>query len=137
LKGIYDELEQKLRLHGSVKREIRLRKLEIQYPELEEGNATKVQTSTGNSDPVGRLIEKWETDKELIVLRRRFDTIEKFLRELDETPRIILTMRYMSREKHSWKDIAKRVGYTPSHCHDIRKKALDRLANMLGWESST
>lgn len=137
MKGIYDDLEQKLRLHGSVKREIRLRKLDIQYPELEEGNPTKVQTSTGNSDPVGRLIEKWESDKELIDLRRRFDTIEKFLNELDETPRIILTMRYMSREKQSWRSISKRVGYTSSHCHDIRKKSLDRLADMLAWEIST
>ena len=137
MKGIYDELEQKLRLHGSVKREIKLRKLDLQYPELAEGNPTKVQTSIGNSDPVGRLILKWESDKELIDLRRRYDTIEKFLNQLDETPRIILTMRYMSRNKHSWKDIADRVGYVPSHCQDIRKQALDQLANMLSWETTT
>lgn len=137
MKGIYDKLEQKLRLHGSVKREIRLRKLDMQYPELEEGNPTRVQTSIGNSDPVGRLVEKWESDKELIHLRRQYDTIEKFLSELDETPRIILTMRYMSRDKHTWNDIAKRVGYAPSHCQDKRKQALDTLANMLSWESST
>lgn len=134
MKGVYDELEQKLRLHGSVKREIRMRKLDLEYPEIHEGNPTKVQTSTGNSDPVGQLILKWESDKELIALRRRFDTIEKFLRQLDETPRIILNMRYMSREKYSWRDIANRVGYVPSHCQDIRKQSLDQLADMLSWE---
>lgn len=134
MKGIYDELEQKLRLHGSVKREIRMRKLDLEYPEIHEGNPTKVQTSIGNSDPVGQLILKWESDKELIALRRRFDTIEKFLRQLDETPRIILTMRYMSRKKHSWLDISKRVAYSEGHCREIRKESLDKLADMLSWE---
>ena len=137
MKGIYDKLEQKLRDHALLKKEITLRQLELEFPISFDGNTTAVQTSKGNSDPVGRLVEKWEMDGDLITLKRRYATVEKFLNELDESHRVILEMRYMSRKVHSWEVIALRVGYTPGHCRDVRKKCLDKLANMLGWEIPT
>lgn len=137
MKGIYGKVEQRLRDHARIKKEIKFRKLELEYPEVSSSNQTMVQTSKTNTDPVARIVEKWETDKLLKDLKRRYDTIEKFLNELEETHRIILEMRYMSREKYSWKVIADRVGYTEGHCRDIRKDSLDRLANMLSWETPT
>lgn len=137
MKGIYGKVEQRLRDHARIKKEIKFRKLELEYPEVSSSNQTLVQASKTNTDPVARIVEKWETDKLLKDLKRRYDTIEKFLNELEETHRIILEMRYMSREKYSWKVIADRVGYTEGHCRDIRKDSLDRLANMLSWETST
>lgn len=135
MKGIYDKLEQKLRDHALLKKEIRLRQLEIEFPITFDGNTTAVQTSKGNSDPVGRLVEKWEMDGDLITLKRRYATVEKFLNELDESHRNIIKMRYMSREVASWATIADRVGYSEGTCRRIRKESLDKLGNYLAWES--
>lgn len=132
MKGIYDELEQKLRLHAVVRKEIYKRKLEIQYQPKEVSNPTRVQTSTGNSDPVGRLVADWLIDPEITRLSRETDIIEKFLNELDDTPRKVLEFRYMKDRKYSWKEIGEKLTYAPSHCQDMRKKALDQLAHRLG-----
>lgn len=137
MKGAYGRIEQRLRDHGRLKKEMVFRKLELQYPEVNNSNSTRVQTSKSNSDPVARLVEKWESDILLIDLKRRYDTIEKFLKELEESHRIILEMRYMSREKYSWEVIGMRVGYSAGHCRDIRKECLQRLADRLSWDSAT
>ena len=135
MKGIYDKLEQKLRDHALLKKEIRNRKLELEFTRTQDDNTTAVQTSKGTSNPTARLVERWEMDGDLITLKRRYQTIEKFLGELDESHRLILEMRYMSREVHDWKVIAKRVGYAEGTCRNKRKEALDRLGNYLSWES--
>lgn len=135
MKGIYDSLEQKLRAHALLKKEIYNRKLELEFPESYDDNTTPVQTSNGNSDPTGKLVEKWEMDEELITLKRRYATIQKFLTDIDTSHKIILEMRYMSREVHSWEVIAKRVGYASSSCRRIRKECLDKLADRLAWET--
>lgn len=135
MKGIYDKLEQKLRDHALLKKEIRSRELEIEFPISFDGNTTAVQTSKGNSDPTGSLVEKWEMDEELITLKRRYATIQKFLNDIDTSHKIILEMRYMSREVYSWEVIAKRVGYSQGSCRRIRKQCLDELGNYLAWET--
>lgn len=135
MKGIYDKLEQKLRDHALLKKEIRNRKMELEFTHTRDENTTTVQTSKGTSNPTAQLVERWEMDGDLITLKRRYQTIEKFLAELDETHRLILEMRYMSREVHGWKVIAKRVGYAEGTCRNKRKEALDRLGNYLSWES--
>lgn len=134
MKGRYDELEQKLREYALLKKEIKNRKLELQFPDSFDDNTTAVQTSKGQSNPTANLVEKWEMDEELIVLKRRYATIQKFINEIDESHRIILEMRYMSRVVHSWEVIALRVGYAPGHCRRIRKQSLDELMNRLSWE---
>lgn len=135
MKGIYDELEQKLRAHALLKKQIQNRKLELEFPETYDSNTTAVQTSNSNSDPTGILVEKWEMDEELIILKRRYATIQKFLNDIDSSHKIILEMRYMSREVHSWEVIAKRVGYSQGSCRRIRKQCLDELGNYLAWET--
>ncbi|MFL2118570.1 DUF722 domain-containing protein [Marinilactibacillus psychrotolerans] len=135
MKGIYDKLEQKLRDHALLKKEITNRKLELEFAKVADGNTTAVQTSNGNSDPVGRLVEKWEMDGDLITMKRRYATIDKFMKEIDESHRNIIKMRYMSREVVSWATIANRVGYSEGTCRRIRKESLDKLANCLAWES--
>ncbi|TLQ07579.1 DUF722 domain-containing protein [Marinilactibacillus psychrotolerans] len=134
MKGIYDKLEQKLRDHALLKKEITNRKLELEFAKVADGNTTAVQTSNGNSDPVGRLVEKWEMDGDLITMKRRYATIDKFMKEIDESHKIILQMRYMSKRPQSWDVIALRVGYTENHCIRVRKQLLDQLADRLGWE---
>lgn len=135
MRGIYDKLEQKLRDHALLKKEIKNRKLELQFESVRDDNTTAVQTSKGTSNPTATLVERWELDGDLIRLKRRYQCVEKFLRELDETHRIILQMRYMSREVYEWKVIGKRVGYTPGTCRRKRKEALDKLGHYLAWES--
>ena len=135
MKGIYDKLEQKLRDHALLRKEIQNRKLELEFTRQVDDNTTAVQTSKGKSNPTAQLVERWEMDGNLITLKRRYQTIEKFLGELDETDRLILEMRYMSRKVYDWKIIAKRVGYAEGTCRNKRKEALDRLGNYLSWES--
>lgn len=132
MKGIYDELEQKLRVYAVLRKELYMRKMEIEFKPREVQNPTKVQTSIGNTDPVGSLVSDWLIDPEILRLDREKKIIDNFLDDLDDTPRKILEFRYMKDRKYSWNEIGEKVYRDPSHCQDIRKKALDQLAHRLG-----
>ncbi|MFC6464969.1 hypothetical protein ACFP65_08305 [Marinilactibacillus sp. GCM10026970] len=134
MKGAYSWVEQKLRDYAQLEKFIKERKLVLQYPPNVDYNPDKVQTSGYQGDPVADVVEKWMSDKELIDMKREYDTIKKYLSELDELPRRILKLRYMSRQKYTWKEIIKEIPYTREHCISIRKKCLDELGNRLSWE---
>lgn len=134
MRGVYGWVEQKLRDHVKIEKYIKDRKLSLQYPPNVDYNPDKVQTSGYQGDPVADVVEKWLNDKELIDMKREYDTIKNYLSELDELPHRILKMRYMSREKYTWNEIVKEVPYTREHCMAIRKSCLDELANRLSWK---
>lgn len=133
MKGIYGWTEERLREYPSLDKRIEERKLELQYPPNVDYNPDKVQTSGYQGNSTEDTVIKWETDLELIRLRRQKQTIKNFLEEQNPDYLKMIELRYFERERYTWVEIACKVGYHDKWCQDVRKKLLIKLAERLSW----
>ncbi|EPB8170418.1 sigma factor-like helix-turn-helix DNA-binding protein [Clostridium perfringens] len=56
------------------------------------------------------------------------NSIDNALNELSDTERKIVELRYLEREKYTWKEISSIVGYSSDYC---RKEMLDKILKII------
>ena len=61
-------------------------------------------------------------------LEECINSIDKALNELSNTERKIVELRYLEREKYTWKEISSIVGYSSDYC---RKEMLDKILKII------
>lgn len=133
MKGIYGWTEERLREYPSLDTRIEERKLELQYPPNIDYNPDKVQTSGYQGNSTEDTVIKWETDLELIRLRRQKQTIKNFLEEQNPDYLKLIELRYFDRRNITWKEISSQVDFHEKWCQEVRKQLLTKLSIRLSW----
>ncbi|WP_208560642.1 DUF722 domain-containing protein [Marinilactibacillus kalidii] len=133
MKGIYGWVEQKLQEYASIDHQIEERKLALEYSSQYAYGTEKVQSSKKRESQTENLVIKWETDRELIRMKRQKATIGFFLEEQEPIHYKLIELRYLKKERASWLEISEEIGYHEKWCMAIRKQLLEELANRLAW----